>query len=153
MTQRLRGLLRRKGQSSEDAEDLVQDAMLKFELYQRGQAVRDPEAFLRRTVVNQAIDERRRTRRSPLLAAPLDSFDLIDPSPCPDTALDARRGLARLHAGLAAMNAKTREIVLAQRLDGLTYAQIAERHGISESAVEKRLARGMLFLQEWMEGW
>ncbi len=153
MTQRLRGLLRKKGQSSEDAEDLAQDALLKLEIYRRDQTVRDPEAFLRRTAVNQAIDKTRRSRRSPLSTSPLDSFDLIDPAPSADESLAARRGLERLQAGLAAMNAKTRDIVLAQRLDGLTYAQIAEREGISQSAVEKRLARGMLFLQEWMEGW
>ena len=49
ITQRLRRILRRKGRSSEDAEDLVQDAMLKYEIYQRDQAVHDPEAFITRT--------------------------------------------------------------------------------------------------------
>jgi RNA polymerase sigma-70 factor (ECF subfamily) len=153
MTQRLRGLLRRKGQSSEDAEDLAQDALLKLELYQRAQDVRDPEAFLRRTAVNQAIDQSRRSRRSPLSTSPLEAFDLVDPSPTPDDLFAANRSLERLTAGLKAMNAKSREVLLAQRLDGLTYAQIAEQFGISQSAVEKRLARGMLFLQDWMEGW
>lgn len=153
MTQRLRGLLRRKGQSSEDAEDLAQDALLKLELYQRAQDVRDPEAFLRRTAVNQAIDEARRTRRSPLSTSPLDAFDLVDPSPTPDDLFAANRSLERLTAGLQAMNTKSRDVLMAQRLDGLSYAQIAEQFGISQSAVEKRLARGMRFLQEWMEGW
>ncbi len=153
MTQRLRGLLRKKGQSIHDAEDLVQDALLKFELYRRAQTVRDPEAFLRRAAVNQAIDEARRHKRSPVSPAPLEAFDPVDPAPQADEALAAQDSHERLTAGLAAMDPKTRDIVLAQRLDRLTYAQIAEKHGLSQSAVEKRLARGMLFLQEWMEGW
>jgi RNA polymerase sigma-70 factor (ECF subfamily) len=153
ITQRLRAVLRRKGRSREDAEDLVQDALLKYALHDSSEPVRDPEAFIARTAFNQAVDEARRARRSPFSRRPVEAFDLIDPTPPVDEQAAARAGLERLQAGLAAMNAKTREIVLAQRLDGLSYAQIAQRHDLSISAVEKRLARGMMFLQDWMEGW
>lgn len=152
VTQRLRAVLRRKGRSREDAEDLVQDALLKYALHKGQEPVRDAEAFIARAAFNQAIDEARRARRSPFSPKPIEAFDLIDPTPSADDRAAARADLARLQAGLAAMNAKTREIVLAQRLDGLSYAQIAEQQGLSISAVEKRLARGMLFLQDWMEG-
>ncbi len=153
ITQRLRAVLRRKGRSREDAEDLVQDALLKYALHKGEEPVRDAEAFIARTAFNQAIDEARRARRSPFSRKPVEAFDLIDPTPSADDRAAARAGLARLQAGLAAMNSKTRDIVLAQRLDGLSYAEIAKRQGLSISAVEKRLARGVLFLQDWMEGW
>jgi len=153
ITQRLRTVLRRKGRSREDAEDLVQDALLKYALHRGEEPVRDAEAFIARTAFNQAIDEARRARRSPFSPKPVETFDLIDPTPSPDDQAIARAGLARLEAGLAAMNAKTRDIVLAQRLDAMSYAEIAKQQGLSISAVEKRLARGILFLQDWMEGW
>jgi DNA-directed RNA polymerase specialized sigma24 family protein len=35
-------------------------------------------------------------------------------------------------------------------MDGLTAAQIAEREGLSVAAVEKRVARALLFLAQWM---
>ena len=44
ITLRLRAVLRRKGRSREDAEDLVQDALLKYALHGDRSAVRDPEA-------------------------------------------------------------------------------------------------------------
>jgi RNA polymerase sigma-70 factor (ECF subfamily) len=39
------------------------------------------------------------------------------------------------------------------RLDGLKYRVIAERMGLSQSAVEKHIAKAALFLTEWVEGW
>jgi RNA polymerase sigma-70 factor (ECF subfamily) len=39
------------------------------------------------------------------------------------------------------------------RLDNLKYREIAEKLDISQSAVEKHIARAALALTEWMEGW
>ena len=43
--------------------------------------------------------------------------------------------------------------VLAQRIEGLTFPQLAEREGMSVAAVEKQVARALLFLIKWMDGW
>ncbi|HUO23101.1 MAG TPA: sigma-70 family RNA polymerase sigma factor [Caulobacteraceae bacterium] len=153
LTRGLQRTLRLKGASSEDAEDVVQEALLKYELFRRAQAVRDPEAFIRRTAFNLSIDVARRRRRSPVGADTLEGFDQGDPAPSPYDILASRDSLKRLQAGLAAMKPKTRNILLAHRLDGLTYAQIAQQEGLSPSAVEKHLARAMLFLQTWMKEW
>jgi RNA polymerase sigma-70 factor (ECF subfamily) len=153
ITRRLRRTLRRKGQTWEEAEDIVQDAMLRFEVYRRERPVEDQEAFITRTAFNLAIDAGRRSRRSPISSEPLEYCDLLDPAPDQANSLLARRGLERLKAGLAAMDPKTQSVLLAHRLDGLSYAEIARREGVSESAVVKRVARGVLFLQKWMEEW
>jgi RNA polymerase sigma factor (sigma-70 family) len=151
LTRGLQRALRRKGTSSEDAEDVVQDALLKYEIFRRAQPVRDPEAFIRRTAFNLNIDVARRKRRSPIAPDALDHCDQGDPAPGPHEILAGRDSLDRLKAGLAAMKPRARAILLAHRLDDLTYAEIAERQGLSSSAVEKNLARAMLFLQTWME--
>ena len=39
------------------------------------------------------------------------------------------------------------------RIDGLKYREIAERLGITVSAVEKHVAKAALFLACWVEGW
>jgi len=59
---RLLNFLRRKGNSREDAEDLIQEAMLHLHVYAKGAAVMNEEAFLRRAVHNLAIDQYRRDR-------------------------------------------------------------------------------------------
>ena len=59
---RLLTYLRRKGKSREDAEDLIQEAMLRLHVYAKDDAVVNKEAFLRRAVHNLAIDQYRRER-------------------------------------------------------------------------------------------
>jgi RNA polymerase sigma-70 factor (ECF subfamily) len=83
----------------------------------------------------------------------LDFCEAGDQAPGPYDILASRHSLERLKAGLEVMPTKTRTILLAQRLDGMTYSQIAEQQGLSQSAVEKHIARAMLFLQQWMQDW
>jgi RNA polymerase sigma-70 factor (ECF subfamily) len=151
ITQRLRRTLRRKGQSSEQAEDIVQDAMLRFEVYRRDRPVRDEEAFITRTAFNLAIDAGRRTRRSPISGEDHDLRTALDPAPDQVESLIARRSLEWMKEGLAVMEPKTRAMLLAHRLDEQSYAEIARREGVSETAVIKRVARGVVFLQKWMD--
>ncbi len=44
---------------------------------------------------------------------------------------------------MARMKPKTREIFLAHRLDGMSYAEIAEVTGMSVSGVEKQMIRAI----------
>lgn len=39
------------------------------------------------------------------------------------------------------------------RIEEMKYREIAQALGISQSAVEKHIARAALFLAEWTEGW
>ena len=59
---RLLRYLRRKGRSREDAEDLIQEAMLRLHVYAKDNAVMNKEAFLRQAVHNLSIDQYRRDR-------------------------------------------------------------------------------------------
>jgi len=43
--------------------------------------------------------------------------------------------------------------LLAHRVDGLTYREIADQHGLSISTVEKHIAKATMQLITWMEGW
>ena len=153
ITERLRATLRRRGKSREDAEDLVQQAFLRYETHRLEQDIREPEAFVVRTALNLSIDEDRRRRRAPFSDRPLENLPLVDSSPRQDEVLDARIRLRRLSEGLDALKPRTRSMLLAQRLEGLSYAEIARREGITVSAVEKQIARAILFLMDWMEGW
>ena len=149
----LRLTLQKRGASADEAEDLVQEAFLKFEAYRQDGDVREPEGFVVRAALNLAVDAGRRKNRSPFSPRALEEFVLADSAPGPDEVLQGRDRLRRLREGLEALKPRTRDMLLAQRLEGLTYAQIAAREGISVSAVEKQIARAVLFLMEWMEGW
>jgi RNA polymerase sigma factor (sigma-70 family) len=151
LSRQLRSKLQRRGARCEEADDLIQEAYLRFETYRRERPVENPDAFIARTAFNLAIDEHRRKRSAPFADFPPEILEIADSGPGPAEVWAARARLERLNAGLAAMNERTRSILLAQRVDGLSYSAIACREGISVSAVEKQIARAMLFLTEWMQ--
>ena len=152
LSRQLRNKLQRLGAPRGDADYLVQEAFLRFVTYRRKRPVHNPDAFIARTAMNLAIDESRRRRSSPFADFTPETLDVADSAPGPAEVWAAELRLTRLNAGLAAMSERTRAILLAQRVDGLSYSEIARREGISVSAVEKQIARGMLFLTQWMQG-
>jgi RNA polymerase sigma-70 factor (ECF subfamily) len=132
------------------AEDYLHAAFIRLAEYRIAHEVKNPDAFLVRTAVNLAIDERRRTRvRSDPGLAQILAYD----QPIQSEVLLARERLRRVQEGLARLSPRTREVFLMHRLDGLKYREIAAQLGISESAVEKQIAKAALFLTEWMDGW
>lgn len=150
---RLRLILRQRGLASQDAEDCIQEAFRKLEQYRRSQHVDHEEGFLVRTVVNAAIDRVRQIRRNKLADQPVESLLIADDAPLQDDVYASRRRLERLQHGMEKLDPRTVKMLVAHRLDGISIPEIAHRHSVSTSTVEKRLAKAMVFLMEWMDGW
>jgi len=134
-----------------DAEDLLQTAYLRFMSYPHRAAVDNVQAFLVRTAINIDVDNYRRERFFAGLKTEV-RCDSEAP-PLQDEILAARISLKRAEEGLSRLNPRTREILLMHRLENMKYRDIAKRFEISESAVEKHIAKGTLLLGKWMEGW
>jgi RNA polymerase sigma factor (sigma-70 family) len=148
---KLRRLLRSRGRSIDDADDLIQEAFLRLQMYCKDKVVEQDEAFLVRTTLNLSVDQRRRERSSAVVPGAFDTMELIDPSPSPDAVLAARERLHHLKAGLAALSPRRREVFLLNRVEGYSLVQIAERMNLSLSMVEKHMAKAVLFLTDWMD--
>jgi RNA polymerase sigma factor (sigma-70 family) len=148
---KLRRLLYSRGQKSEETEDLIQEAFLRLRQYDRERVVRHPEAFLVRTVLNLLTDRRRHRRNVVETPDGLEMLSLVDPSPTPDVVLEGQRRLLHFKAGLRALSPRQREVFILNRIEGYSFAQVAERLGITVSMAEKHVARALLFLGDWME--
>lgn len=149
---RVRSALMHRGRTKHDADDLVQEAWLRLACYQREQPVDRPEAFLMRTALNLSIDAHRgRGRRGSEVV--LEDAVLVDTTPSAEAVVLSRERISRLSVGLGRLDGRTRAIFLAHRLDGMGYQEIARQHGLSVSSVEKHIAKAMLLLTGWMEGW
>lgn len=149
----LRRIERWSGRSA-DAEDLLQTAYERLYRLRERDDVRKPMGFLYRAAVNVAIDHARQDRMiDGGFDIDHDGSLLADLSPMPDEALASRQKLQRVREGIARLPERTREIFIMHRLEGLKYREIAARIGISQSAVEKHIARATLFLTDWSEGW
>lgn len=145
--------IRRRTRSDQDAEDLLHSAYLRLFAYRAEHEVREPAGFLVQTAANLAIDRHRQALRSN--ATPIESFSasLADNSPLQDEVLEARERLARVRVGLERLPPRTREVFLMHRVEGMKLREISASLGISQSAVEKHVAKAVLFLTEWMDGW
>lgn len=142
----------RRGRTTHEADDLVQEAWVRLACYEREQTVAKPEAFLMRTALNLSIDTHRaRINHGDELL--LDEVVLVDTNPTAEAVVLARERVARLSVCLGLLSEKTRDVFLAHRVDGMTYQQIAHQHRLSISTVEKHIAKAMLQVTSWMEGW
>jgi RNA polymerase sigma-70 factor (ECF subfamily) len=114
--------------------------------------IRAPEAYLQQATLNLLRDEARSaSRRSAHLHLCDTAVDLYAADQI--AALEARDMLNRLEAVLLRLPPRTREIFLAHRLDGYSYAEIAARTGLSIKTVEKHMSRAIAHLGRHAERW
>lgn len=152
MLRKVRAALLRRGVPYDEVEDLVQEAFLKVQQYERSQSVRSREAMVMTAAVNLSIDKARREMRAPFTDHD-DVQTLADLVPGPEQIIREQSRLRHASRGLDLLPERTRRILLLRRLDGLKYSEIAKREGMSVAAVEKQVARATLKLMKWMDGW
>jgi RNA polymerase sigma factor (sigma-70 family) len=152
MLARARRAVLRHGVSDEDADELVQDAFLKVEQYERTHAARSREALLVTAAVNLSIDRSRRRARSPFVEIQ-DFHAIADATPDPSQIVEQQARLRHAAEGLQQLPERTRRILLKRRLEEMSYAEIAASEDMSVAAVEKQVARATLQLMKWMAEW
>jgi RNA polymerase sigma factor (sigma-70 family) len=145
----LKSQLMRRGRTCEEAEDLIQEAYLRVhEFCEHGGEAREPEKVLVRTVMRLSMNAVRDHNRHPRTDRSVEELGLIDPAPSAEERLAAEKGLQCISSALDALPVRTREAFLLRRMEGLSYADIAKRLGVSISAVEKHVGRAMSALME-----
>lgn len=149
---KVRRALARRGWSQEDAEDLVQEAFVKVELYERSNKVRSREALLTRTALNLAVDHARRRAAGPIFDQG-DAHLVADRAPDPFETVYQQARLRHAAQGFAQLPERTQRILLKRRLENLSFAEIALSEAMSVAAVEKQVARATLRLMDWMAEW
>jgi RNA polymerase sigma-70 factor (ECF subfamily) len=125
-----------------DAEDAVQEAVLRALRYFAGFRGVEGRAWLLRIVRNTCFTWRRRRSAEPTV--PLDA-DLhgapVDGMQSPEDALIVAAGRELLHAAIDALPAEFREVIVLRELEGLSYREIGEVAGVPVGTVMSRLSR------------
>ncbi len=154
LEKRLKKVLWRGGRSREEAEDLIQEALLRLHEYCQSGEVKNREAFVVRTVRNLSIDRHRRDHRHLYVDGSVEqleaSIPLLDAGPSSDEIIETQQRLDKIRATLNAVNPRTREIYFAHR-SGYSYAEIGAHMGISKSTIEKHIAHAVLALMDARE--
>ena len=146
----LLSLARKAGR--DEARDLVQEIFCRMARLGAGGGLRleRPQAYLSRMAANLLRDEGRRASRRMVgnhvpvdegLVAGIDQQRL----------LESRDMLTRVEAAMLKLRPRTREIFMAHRIDGLSYAEIAERTGLSVKGVEKQMSKAIAKIDRLMD--
>ena len=148
----------------EDAEDVMQDALLKT--YRYVSRIAEPEAFrtwLYTTVRNACLMKRRRRVGEPAHLVSIEQglastdgttarVDVADRArPADQLLMDAWID-GRLRKALAALPPTYRLIVVMREIEGLSTREVSKIAGISEGNVKTRLHRARILLRRQLEG-
>lgn len=142
---------RRTGSHTE-AEDLAQDVIVSALAHANWTSPAQAKGYLFRAAVNRWRDMRRRLRTRGVPVAWDDELTAeLSAHGSPERVFMGRDELSRLLRALEEMNPRTRSVLLLIRLEQLKIATVADQLGISVSAVNKHLARGLAALARFRQ--
>lgn len=131
------------------AEDVVQEAYLRFRSAALSQQLDDPVAYLYRVVRNLAFDLRRRLtfERRHVFGTPEGAGQPLDLEVSAEESAIARERLRIVMAAIRELPERTRIALEMHRFGGCTLKQIAEHLGISVSYAQALVKDGLKHLQ------
>jgi RNA polymerase sigma factor (sigma-70 family) len=134
--------------NSDDAQDLVQEVLLKvrkgLETYRPGSL----EGWLSRITTNTFLDETRRRRRRPVDLLPDEPDRVLPPGPAADVALAAEVLPDDIQQALARLPEEYRVAVVLCDVVGLSYQEIGESLDVPVGTVRSRIHRGRALLRK-----
>lgn len=137
--------------SAAAAEDLVQDVWLKLQALsdEAVAEVRQPQAFLYRLAANLALDRAKAERRTGARDLEWRRANLADDrseaadAPSAEDVTWARQKLAKVMAVIERLPPKASRAFRLHKLEGLSQVEVAQRMGVSRSAIEKYIAAAL----------
>lgn len=128
----------------EASADLVQETFLRFTKKKYDSYGSCAVAYLYRIASNLVIDHVRRDRRRRTeCVAPDCLTDISDDTQEPPEIVDACEQIQRLQRAVQDLPERTRRVLILYRLKEFTYSEVAARLAISESSVQKHLAKAL----------
>ena len=134
---------------ADTAMDLTQETFLRVSEHaspDKANEVTHVRSYLYRVAHNLAIDHVRAQKRNPVAGAD----DIPNNSPSPEQIVGGQSELEYVRRALDELPEKTREIFTLVRVEGLTYRETAEQLGISDSSVQKHVARAIAHVMKRM---
>jgi RNA polymerase sigma factor (sigma-70 family) len=143
----------RRVRNRAQAEDLVQDALLRVIRASECEVIEHPESYVFTVAANLLKDSRRHAVRHPTVTSEAVEDDsgseieaaLVDER-SPERVLDGETSLAQVLQALSELSELTRNVFVLFRLEHMKQKDIAALYGIAQSTVEKHVMRAVLHL-------
>lgn len=146
----LMNFLRRRLRSEEDAADVAQETYARLvHSYEDDLDPQTASTLIFRIAVNVANDlSRRRKTRHAADHCSADLVPLVSEEPSQERHIHARQQLDLLYEAIESLPPRCRQVFLLNRVDRMSYAQIARHCGISTSMVEKHVTKALAALRD-----
>jgi RNA polymerase sigma-70 factor (ECF subfamily) len=134
--------------NGDDAQDLVQEVLIRV---RRGLATYQPgsmEGWLSRIATNVFLDDVRRSQRRPVEALPERPDRVLPPAPAPEDALAAAVLPDDVQAAILRLPDEFRTAVVLCDVAGLSYAEIGDALDVPVGTVRSRIHRGRAILRD-----
>ena len=140
---RLRSFVRRFVDNPATAEDIVQQAFANL-LGKGGEGVSEGRAYITQTVRNLALNQLRDAkRRAEVELTGVEIDHLADACPSPEMTVLYRSELRRLLEAIMQLPSRRRLAFTLNRIEGLSYDEIAAQMGISRNTVISQVVAAM----------
>jgi RNA polymerase sigma-70 factor (ECF subfamily) len=145
----LRAWLRRRNLGGLEVEDVIQETYTRLVAAESVAHIHDARNYAFQVAGSVVIDHLRRMKVVPIASLPdLDYLEVASEEPSPERQAIDRDELNRLAQMIAGLPGKVRDVFTLRRVHGLPQREVARRLGLSESTVEKHMARGFLIMLE-----
>nr|WP_269845199.1 RNA polymerase sigma factor [Sphingomonas deserti] len=135
-----------------DVDDVVQETYAIAGELPSTDHIRQPRNYVFQIAQSILLAQFRRSRIVPIdYLAELDQFDPAADVPGPEQQVSGRQELERLAALMAELPDRQREAFQLLKLDGFSQRDAAARMRVSESTLEKHVAKALLTLMERLE--
>jgi len=148
----LEAFFHRRIRTKSEAPDLAQEVYLRMLRVSDADAIRNPELYLY-TVANNLVKENAVLDRRQASGVEIDEPTVqqqLAELPSFEAQLDSSQRVARLRVVLTQLRPKHRAAVVLYYRHGLSYAEIAERLGVSTHMVKKYLAQSLVHCRRRM---
>jgi len=132
-----------------DIDDLIQETYAVLAALPSVEHIENPRAYMFRTAHRLLLQQLRRSRIVSIQAmADIEILGLEVDAPSPERQAADRQELQRVADAMAALPARCGEAFRLRKVEGLSQRAIAERMGLSESTVEKHIAKAVKILAD-----
>lgn len=145
----LRNWLRRRPVAGLDVDDIVQEVYTRLVALHSVDHIDNPRTYAFQVASSVMINHIRRLKVVAIdSVASFEHLEAADDVASPERVVVDRDELRRLEKTLASLPQRVAEVFRLRRIEGFSQRDVAQRLGLSESTVEKHMARGALLVAE-----
>jgi RNA polymerase sigma factor (sigma-70 family) len=136
---------------AEDIEDLVQETYVRIYALPDYLKVESPKALLFRIAHNLAVERARRQKTQATdTMADFEALNVYSNEAPPDEQTDSRRRFESFCAAVERLPPLCRRVFVLRKVHKLSHAEISEVLGVSESTIEKHVAKGLVRCRDYL---